>query len=262
MKTIHSLWLLLIFFSATLAATNTPLSFKPTVIATEAHNPAWFTQGFYRNNDGVFISSGLYGQSQLIYQGPQKTSRYTLANKYFAEGLTIIDNTLYLLTWKENTLLLFDKNTLQPIKQLHYKGEGWGLTDNDRELIMSNGSNQIFFRNKDTFDIIRTLTIKTLDYFNELEYIDGIIWANRWYDDNIYAIDSQSGCVLANINLSALRQQATQPDNKNIANGIAYDDEHKGLWVTGKYWNKRFLITLPSITNAGNKMDTCQQDKP
>ncbi len=230
---------------------NAPFLDAPTVKAqtleTHKHNSNWFTQGLYFDNDGFFISSGLYGKSLLIYQSKKKNLRYNLPKKYFAEGLTVIDDTLYLLTWKENTVLIFDKKTFQQKGKFTYKGEGWGLTHTDKEFIMSNGSNQLLFRDIDTFKMNRTVVVKGLNYINELEYVDGIIWANRWYDDHLYAIDGNSGCLLKKINVQHLRRQASKPDNKNITNGIAYDPEKKGLWVTGKYWSKKFLIQLPKI---------------
>ena len=217
------------------------------IIATEKHDPAWFTQGFYRDNSGFFISSGLYGQSQLIYQTPQKTLNYALPKRYFAEGLTVIGNTLYLLTWKEQTLLLFDKTTLKKRGQIHYTGEGWGLTHNENEFIMSDGSKQLLFRDKQTFKVLRSITVNKLDHLNELEYINGIIWANRWFDDFLYAIHPKNGCVLGKLSIRSLRKQAVVINKHNVSNGIAYDKQRQGLWVTGKYWSKRFLIQLPSL---------------
>ncbi len=230
---------------------NTHLLDVPSISAQlleiQAHNPNWFTQGLYSDEGGFFISSGLYGKSSLIYQSKKKNLRHTLPRKYFAEGLTVIDDKLYLLTWKENTVLVFDKKTLQQKGKLTYKGEGWGLTHTDKEFVMSNGSNKLLFRNKDTFAINRTMIVNGINYINELEYVNGIIWANRWYDDHLYAIDAKNGCLLAKVNINHLRKQAGKPDNKNITNGIAYDREKKGLWVTGKYWSKRFLIQLPKV---------------
>lgn len=227
------------------ASNSVPL--RPTVLAKEPYNRKWFTQGLYKDKESFYISSGLYNQSVIIYQSPSKNLRYFLPPQYFAEGLTVIDDKLFLLTWKEETLFVFDKNTLTPIKKLIYKGEGWGLTHNKKSFIMSNGTNTLKFRDKNSFEVQHTLTINNLNNINELEYVDGIIWANRWYDEKIYAIDSEKGCVLTSIDLTNLRLASTTPDKNNIANGIAYDKEKNGLWVTGKYWNHRFLIALPQL---------------
>jgi glutamine cyclotransferase len=227
--------------------TTLPL-LTPQVIKSEAYNASWFTQGLYQDKEVLYISSGLYGKSQLVYQSPKLMKRLRLPRRYFAEGLTIIDDKLYLLTWKENTLFVYDKTSLSKENTFKYEGQGWGLTDNNKELIMSNGSNELIFRNPKDFSIINKLTVKNLDKLNELEYVQGVIWANRWYDDHIYAINSDNGCVLGKMDLQRLRQQATSSlDEKNITNGIAYDEEQQGLWLTGKYWSKRFLVKLPSV---------------
>ena len=233
------------------------------MLAIEKHNPEWFTQGLYQEGDTFYISSGLYGRSAIIKQSkipialqqPQqiKQQRYPLNKRYFAEGLTVIGDTLYLLTWKENTLLLFNKNTLQPIGKKSYQGEAWGLThtpktqDSPGEFIMSNGSNTLSFRDIDSFTINRQLKVNNLNFINELEYVNGIIWANRWYDNHLYGINSQTGCVVAKIDLLPMRKKATTINNKNVVNGVSYDKEKKGLWVTGKNWNKRFLIEIPVV---------------
>lgn len=225
------------------------------VVAVAEHKPNWFTQGLYKDGDTFYISSGLYGQSALIVQSKKNTQTRQLNRRYFAEGLTVIGDTLYLLTWQEKTLLAFNKQTLQPTGKMHYQGEGWGLTHipssqgKAAEFIMSNGSDTLLFRDSKNFNITRQLKIEGLNFINELEYIDGLIWANRWYDNHLYAIDSNSGCIVAKVDLLPLRKQAVKIDRKNVVNGVAYDKEKNGLWVTGKYWSKRFLIKMPSIDN-------------
>ena len=224
-----------------------PPTLQPTVLATEAYNQEWFTQGLYKDREGFYISSGLYNKSILIYQSANQNLRYFLPPNYFAEGLTVIDDKLFLLTWREETLLVFDKKTLTLINKISYQGEGWGLTHNEKSFIMSNGSNTLKFRDKTSFEEQYTLTIENLNHINELEYVDGVIWANRWYDEKIYALDSQSGCILTSIDLKNLRLASIAHNQKNITNGIAYDKEKNGLWVTGKYWSHRFLIALPAL---------------
>lgn len=235
--------------------TKAPIQ-QAKIIAVADYNPEWFTQGLYQEGDTMYVSSGLYGRSAIIKQSQTpapKQERYRLNNRYFAEGLTLIDDTLYLLTWKENTLLLFDKHSLKPIGKKEYAGEGWGLSHipaskgKAAEFIMSNGSDTLSFRDKDTFKIKRKLKINGLNFINELEYVNGIIWANRWYDNHLYGIDSQTGHIVAKVDLLPLRKKATKINNKNVVNGVSYDKEKKGLWVTGKYWSKRFLIEMPVI---------------
>ena len=222
------------------------------VIDTAPHGAKWFTQGIYQEQNQqqtiFYISSGLYGQSLLIRQGPRRQQVRSLPGHYFAEGLTVIGNRIFLLTWKAETLLVFDKHTLAPLAQFSYQGEGWGLTHNKEHLIMSNGSSQLQFRDPGNFRLHKSLEVQGLNRLNELEYAQGVIWANRWYDDAIYAIDASNGCILAKLDLTALRQRAVTPNYQNIANGIAYDPTRNGLWVTGKYWPVRFLIEYPLLT--------------
>ena len=222
---------------------------QPVVILEEEHHPSWFTQGLFAEPGDFYISSGKYGSSKLIKQLSDKTLIYPLPSKFFAEGLTIIGDDIYLLTWQEQTLFVFDKHSLRLKDQKSYVGEGWGLTHSDGYLIMSNGSNTLQFRNKHTFALEKTLDTK-INRLNELEYIEGVIWANRWYDDSIYAIDVNSGCIRARVDLKKLRASAVEPNQYNIVNGIAYDRERNALWVTGKYWPKRYLIEMPQLSRG------------
>jgi glutaminyl-peptide cyclotransferase len=217
------------------------------IIHTETHNANSFIQGWDIDNGIFYESSGLYGKSfvQRYQQSAQNTLH--IPSRYFAEGLTIVNNQLYLLTWKENTLFTIDPISWRITGQLSYAGEGWGLTHNHQGFIMSNGTPTLFFRDFTDFSVFRTLTVRQALRLNELEYVSGVIWANSWYDDNLYAIHSQTGCILGKVDLSALRRQTVTPDASNILNGIAYDADTNGFWVTGKYWPKRYLLQLDNI---------------
>ncbi len=237
----------LAFFSSAGVAKPIPV-FPLELVASRTHDHTLFTQGLVVDQGVFYESGGLYQRSRLVRYDTEKKRTQALDDHLFAEGLTVMGDTLYLLTWKAETLLTFNKHTLAPGKTLHYSGEGWGLTHNHQHLIMSNGSNRLSFHRPSDFAIEKTLTVKGLDRLNELDYSDGIIWANRWYNDHIYAIDSHSGCILGKIDLSRLRQQAVSARNlKNVTNGIAYDADNNGLWVTGKYWHKMFLIKRPQL---------------
>ncbi|MFT6791196.1 MAG: glutamine cyclotransferase [Cellvibrionaceae bacterium] len=232
-----------------LSAPARSLTLQPSVILEETHDSSWFTQGLFVAQDGLYVSSGKYGRSALIKQFDNQIQTHSLPARYFAEGLTVIGNDIYLLTWREQTLLIFDRQSLELKGQRFYQGEGWGLTHSEQHLIMSNGSHALQFRNRHTFALEKTLITK-VDRLNELEYVQGTIWANRWYDDHIYAIDVESGCVHARIDLSGLRIASVKPNRQNVVNGIAYDRENSGLWVTGKYWPKRYLIKLPQLVKT------------
>ena len=221
------------------------------VIGVLKHDNNAYTQGLFYDGDILFESSGLYGRS-FIRRHDKEGSATTqgISPHLFAEGLTVIDDTLYLLTWKAGILLSFDKNTLQPKQSLRYKGQGWGLTHNDAHFIMSNGSNKLTFRNRKTFAIEKTLVVPDIDDINELEYIDGIIWANRWYNDNIYAISEDTGCIIGTLDVSSLRRQAVSFFGDNVTNGIAYNKAQNALLITGKRWNKQFFVRLPNLPKS------------
>jgi len=238
-----------IFFSQLLAA-KAPTPNIPTapyqLIDSAAHSSSTFTQGLVKEGDILYESSGLYQRSYISRHHKNSTTTVHLPQQYFAEGLTLFKEQLFLITWKEETLFIIDKNTLKTIKTLSYKGEGWGLTHNHEELIMSNGSSSLFFRDPETFSITKVVNIKGLNFINELEFVNGIIWANSLNDDHIYAINPNVGCIIIAIDLSSLRQQTVPIKPETVLNGIAYDRQNNGLWVTGKFWPKRYLIALPN----------------
>lgn len=226
----------------------------PIVKQSKNHNPGSFIQGWIKDDETFYESSGIYGRSFVERYSDKNSDKsnnekniiINLPSRYFAEGLTLFNDIIYLLTWKEETLFILDKNTLKTISTLAYSGEGWGLTHNGSQLIMSNGSADLFFRDASDFSMIRRITVPLPLQLNELEYVNGVIWANDWNKDDIYAIDSTNGCLLARIDLSSLRKQTVTPDSSNILNGIAYDSAADGLWVTGKYWPTRYLIEYPN----------------
>ena len=215
-----------------------------TVLETAPHNPKSFTQGLIKEGDTFYESSGLYRRSFVQRYKPLASSRINLPGRYFAEGLTLFNDELYLLTWKEETLFVLDKQRLQVLRTLPYAGEGWGLTHNGEHLIMSNGSSLLTFRDAKDFSIVREVTVTGLTAINELEYIHGVLWANSLNNDHLFAINPDNGCVIGKVDLQALRRQTVKPEPGNVLNGIAYDQAANALWVTGKRWPKRYLIRL------------------
>ncbi len=231
------------------------------LVETQPHDANSFTQGWVKEGNVFYESSGLYGKSYIQKYSNNISTTRQLSRQYFAEGLTLFNETLYLLTWKEQTLFQINKDTLAIEKSHTYKGEGWGLTHNHQRLIMSNGTAVLLFRDPDDFSVTHQIDIIQANQnyqhmppipsnlqLNELEYVNGVIWANNWNDDILYAINSESGCLLARINLVDLRQQTVTPNPSNVLNGIAYDNATDGLWVTGKYWPKRYLIKPQSLS--------------
>jgi glutamine cyclotransferase len=235
-----------------------PISFE--IVAERTHKPALFTQGLLVDGDYFYESSGLYDKSILVsYPVAEPTNTWaklsapytkkqTIPARYFAEGLALLDNKLYLLTWQEQTLLVYDKNTLAHQKSLTYKGEGWGLTTDGKQLIRSDGSDTLYFHNPNDFSVTKTLRVTVADIavsrLNELEFAQGFIWANIWYDDRIVKIDPATGKVVGEMDLSALKQKLKLDNSEQVLNGIAWDEKRQAFWITGKNWPKMFLIRI------------------
>ncbi|WP_244506066.1 glutaminyl-peptide cyclotransferase [Microbulbifer marinus] len=230
------------------AAAETSLEAIPFTTLGERSRPAdHFTQGLFFDGQRWWESSGLYRRSWLAEYtdpGANPLRRKWLAANRFAEGLTVLDGKVYLLTYKAGELQIYRAGDLTPLGVRHYAGEGWGLTSDGEQLIMSNGSDELTYRDPDTFAIKRRLKVhgggEDWSNINELEYARGLIWANIWQDTRIIAIDPASGAVKGVIDLRELVPDSRHPDV--VANGIAWDEARNGLWVTGKFWPKLYLI--------------------
>jgi glutamine cyclotransferase len=220
------------------------------IVKESPHDPGLFTQGLILDGQDFIESSGLYGRS-FVRRYKQTSSEVlkeiALPKAHFAEGLAIVDQHLYLLTWQEELLYIFDKNSLKPLFKKRFKGEGWGLTFDGSHLIMSNGSSQLFYRDKGSFEIKRSIDVKndnkSVTNLNELEYAWQSIWANVWLDSRIFQIHPLSGKVIGEINLETLVNK-NGGAKRGVLNGIAYDREADALWITGKNWPKKYLIKV------------------
>lgn len=222
------------------------------VVGSHPHNESYFTQGFYIEDGVLYESTGGYGSSLLLQYSLEPfalTKKASLPRQFFGEGISILGDTLYQLTWKKKKCLQFDKTTFEYKGSFSYKGEGWGLTHHSGQLISSNGSAELTFRDPENGAVLKTLTVteqgKPLKLLNELEFIDGAIFANVWYSNRIVKIDPDSGKVLGQLDLRKLKSPyQNNPDA--VLNGIAYDKEKKELWVTGKLWSKIYRLKLIS----------------
>lgn len=220
------------------------------VLERQPHDRQSFTQGLVVDGDHLLESSGLYGKSYLQRYpaaGTAPAARITLPDTLFAEGIAIVGERLYCLTWKRGRLLLFRRDNLQPLGQKRYRGQGWGLAALDGQLVMSDGSEYLSLRDSDSFRLLRRVRVtragRPLRQLNDLTVIDGLVWANVWYQDFIVAIDPDSGRVVAELDLADLvRGQRSRPEE--VLNGLAWDPQRQGLWVTGKYWRQRYLLEL------------------
>jgi glutaminyl-peptide cyclotransferase len=240
------------------AAAAAPIAFE--VVTERTHKPTLFTQGLLVDGDHFYESSGLYNQSLLVsypIAEPASTwakisapfsKKQTIPPRYFAEGLALLGDKLYLLTWQEQTLLIYDKATLNYQLSFSYKGEGWGLTTDGKQLIRSDGSDALYFHNAADFTVSKMLKVtdagKAISQLNELEFADGFIWANIWHEDRILKIDPDTGNVIGEMDLSALKKTLTLSNSEQVLNGIAWDEKQKAFWITGKNWPKMFLVKI------------------
>lgn len=233
------------------ASASAPVAYDYRILTERPHDTRMFTQGLLLHDGLFYESGGRYGQSRLIRyrdDGRKPTSSQALDDRYFAEGLTILDGTLYLLTWREQQLLRFGLEDLEPKTPLDYTGEGWGLTDDGEFLIRTDGSHYLYFHRPDDFSLSHRVAVteqgRPVPRLNELAYIHGHIWANIWKSDRIIQIDPARGDVVGQLDLSELARDTAPRNPESVLNGITYDPEHKALWVTGKNWPSLFLLEL------------------
>lgn len=221
------------------------------VVHVFPHDPEAFTQGLVIH-DGKFIeSTGEVGRSSLrrveIETG-KTIQRVEVPPPYFAEGITLLKGKLYQLTWQHHLGFIYDAWTLEKIGEFNYDGEGWGLANDGVSLILSDGTNRIRFLDPDNFQLKKTIAVLDgqipVNEINELEYIQGEIYANIWHADRIARINPETGSVVGWIDLSALLPRGDVADEEAVLNGIAYDAVGSRLFVTGKLWPKVFEIRL------------------
>ena len=215
------------------------------------HDKYAYTQGLFFENGVLYESCGQYGQSSLRtvdLKTGKVLSKSNLDSKYFAEGSVIFGGNLYLLTWREQVCFVYEPSSFKKVGELRYSGEGWGLTTDGKELIMSNGSATISFLDPMTLMENRrinvTLNGKAVDYINELEYINGEIWANVYLENYIVTIDPGSGCITSVIDCSDVYPATVRSAHADVLNGIAYNKEDGSIYITGKYWPHLYKITV------------------
>ena len=218
---------------------------------TWPHDRRAYTQGLIFLDGVLWESTGQYGASSLRkveLKTGKVIKQIAVPRQYFAEGITVFHNKVFQLTWQEQKGFIYDPDTFQKQSEFTYTGEGWGLTHDDQYLIMSDGTNQIRFLDPTTLQTTRTISVfdrgAPVDKLNELEYIDGEIYANIWQTDRIVKIDPKSGKILGWIDLTGLLKTKDRSGEEDVLNGIAYDEAGKRLFVTGKMWPKLFEIEI------------------
>jgi glutamine cyclotransferase len=221
------------------------------VVKEYPHDRGAYTQGLQWFDNKMFEGTGQVGKSS-IREVELTTGRVVrkrdLAPPHFGEGIVILGDNLYQITWTTGKAFVYDWRTFAPKKEFKYDGQGWGLTSDGTSLIMSDGTSAIRFRDPATFAVQRTITVTDKEtpvtQLNELEWVKGEIWANVWMSDQIARIDPASGDVVGWIDLAGILPQMDRNGSEEVLNGIAYDAAEDRIFVTGKNWPKLFEIKL------------------
>ncbi len=231
-----------------------PRRYTYRVVASYPHDRAAFTQGLVYHNGELYESTGLYGQSSLRrvkLETGEVVQRLNLDARYFAEGLALVGERLIQLTWRERTGFVYDRASFASLAEWSYPTEGWGLTYDGTHLVMSDGSAMLRFLDPHTFAVRREVTVTTygrpVTMLNELEYINGEVWANVWQTDLVVRINPLSGAVTGVIDFSGLLSEEDRTEPVDVLNGIAYDADDDRLFVTGKLWPKLFQVVLIAL---------------
>lgn len=245
------------------AATNTPTAaviptktpgithYNYTIVQRLPHDTGAFTEGLIFKDGQLYESNGQNGASDLrildLKTGSVK-NKVKLGDEFFGEGMTILNGKIFQLTWVNNKGFIYDENNLTKLGEFSYTGEGWGLTNDGRFLIMSNGTNTITFLNPETFQIQKVVYVydkgTPVLSINELEYVKGIIYANIWHSDKVVEIDPALGEIVGWIDFTGLRSAEAQKNDEAVLNGIAYDPTGDRLFVTGKLWDTVYEVKL------------------
>ncbi len=231
------------------------------IVNTYPHDPKAFTQGLLFENGFLYESTGNYGESSLRkvdLKSGRVLQKWDLPKDNFGEGIALHNSQIYQITWQNGISRVFDINDFKLIREFSFQGEGWGLTSDGTNLFMSDGTHVIRVMSPDTFRSVRMIAVmredgKPLMNINELEYVNGEIWANIWHSEkpdilgrpnHIARIDPATGKLLGYINLDGISPDDVKRGEENTLNGIAYDAEGDRIFVTGKNWRKLFEIRL------------------
>lgn len=234
-----------------------PTQLQYEVVKVYTHDTSSYTQGLEWYGETLFEGTGNYGKSQLHKMDANLQSigkKISIPKELFGEGITVFKDKIYQLTWKEHKVLVYNANTLQKEKELYWQYEGWGLTHNDTALIVSTGGSDIYIVDPNSFAIKKTIGVYNnygyVSDINELEYVDGKIYANIYGQNDVVVIDPITGQIINNINFSNLLAQAgvkydpTTIDIGYVLNGIAYQAKSKTFFITGKCWPVMVEVSL------------------
>jgi glutamine cyclotransferase len=221
------------------------------IINTFPHDRKAYTQGLVFQNGVLYEGTGLPGRSSLRkveLETGNVLQTHKLSAEFFGEGITIFADKIIQLTFQENVGFVYNKDTFELLRKFNYPTEGWGITHNDKHLIMSDGTPTLYFLDPETFEQVRSIKVYDRGVsvwgVNELEYVEGQIYANIWPAEQIAIISPQTGRVMSWINMKGLLTKQDRSQPVDVFNGIAYDKENGRLFVTGKFWPKLFEIKV------------------
>jgi glutamine cyclotransferase len=228
------------------------------VVAKLPHSTESYTEGFFFKDGLFYEGTGLEGHSELLVEQPESgkvLQRIELPAKYFGEGIIDFGPNLYEWTWQTHIGFVYDRFSLRKLREFTYEGEGWGMTRTTTQIITSDGSATLRFRDPATFKEVRHIVVKDgatqIDQLNELEFVKGEIYANVWHEDRIARISPRDGHVIAWIDLKGILPDDQRVNDESVLNGIAYDAAKDRLFVTGKQWPAVFEIKVLGRTDSG-----------
>ena len=230
------------------------VTYEAVVVDTYPHDTTSFTQGLEFVDGLLLESTGLVGQSSIRIVEPETGE--TLISKpidsIFGEGATVVDDEVWQLTWQDEVLIVHDLDDLSEVRRVSYEGDGWGLCDAGEYLIMTDGSSDLTIRDRESFEVLdrRAVTLDDIpvDALNELECVEGRVWANIWTSNIVVEIDPATGNVVGRVDLTALVPQSTLEDPNQVLNGIAFNDETGRFWLTGKQWPVMYELELNPLS--------------
>ncbi|UOB16949.1 glutaminyl-peptide cyclotransferase [Abyssalbus ytuae] len=237
----------------TILSNTAPVIYTYKIINEYPHDINSFTQGLEFHNDTLYESTGRNGHSYIRktdYKTGKVLKQTDLDKAYFGEGITIINNKVYQLTWRKMTGFVYDLNSFEQLETFKYGNskEGWGLTNDGKKIFKSDGTEKIWFLNPDTLTeegYIQTVTnTSVFNKANELEYVDGKIYANVWQKDSAMIIDANTGAIIGVIDFRGLKDKVTKHEKLDVLNGIAYNSSSKTFFITGKNWDKLFEVEI------------------
>lgn len=233
------------------AAIAAPKFSTVKVVDRHLHATDSYTQGLLVEDGKFYESTGEYGRSKLRVvdiESGKIEQEVSLADRYFGEGLALYKDKLYQLTWMEGVCFVYDRKTLKLLKTINYQGEGWGIVAREDSLMISNGTAEIHVVDPENLRSIRTMTVRDdrgqVDMLNELEMIDGKLYANIYMSPIIAVIDPDSGIVERYLDCSALPAQLGNSSGADVFNGIALDESTGKLYLTGKFWDTLFEVEI------------------